>query len=194
VSGDRAETRAIIFDVGGVLWQGKPLFVWPKSDKSRFRALVRRYQKGALSPVRFWGEASKLTGIDAIILKERFLERLSSRRFPEPLMRLVDRLAEDYTLAVFSNSVEEQTSFLEKQDMMRKFKVRVWSCRCGAMKPEKEFYRILLKRLKVDPRHCVYVDDRKPFLGPARDIGIKTVLYRKGIDLDRILRSKSSGQ
>jgi FMN phosphatase YigB (HAD superfamily) len=35
-----------------------------------------------------------------------------------------------------------------------------------------------LKKLKIDPRQCIFVDDKKENLLPAKKLGMKTILFK----------------
>jgi putative hydrolase of the HAD superfamily len=49
------------------------------------------------------------------------------------------------------------------------------SARIGLRKPDPRIYQMMVEALKVDPRHCVYLDDLGVNLKPARDLGMTTI-------------------
>jgi putative hydrolase of the HAD superfamily len=62
-------------------------------------------------------------------------------------------------------------------------------------KPELKIYRLTLKKLKVKPEECIFIDDKEKNLKPAKKLGIKTVLAKnpKQVirDVCKILRIKT---
>jgi putative hydrolase of the HAD superfamily len=49
------------------------------------------------------------------------------------------------------------------------------SARIGLRKPDPRIYRMMVEALKVDPEHCVYLDDLGVNLKPAREMGMTTI-------------------
>jgi putative hydrolase of the HAD superfamily len=49
------------------------------------------------------------------------------------------------------------------------------SAKIGLRKPDPRIYRMMTEALRVDPGHCVYLDDLGVNLKPARDMGMTTV-------------------
>jgi len=49
------------------------------------------------------------------------------------------------------------------------------SAKIGLRKPDPRIYRMMVDRLGVDPKHCVYLDDLGVNLKPARDMGMTTI-------------------
>jgi putative hydrolase of the HAD superfamily len=54
------------------------------------------------------------------------------------------------------------------------------SAKIGLRKPDPRIYRMMLEALRVDPRHCVYLDDLGVNLKPARDMGMTTIKVVSG--------------
>src|SRR6476619_4148916 len=49
------------------------------------------------------------------------------------------------------------------------------SAKIGLRKPDPRIYRMMVETLKVDPKHCVYLDDLGVNLKPAREMGMTTI-------------------
>jgi putative hydrolase of the HAD superfamily len=49
------------------------------------------------------------------------------------------------------------------------------SAKIGLRKPDPRIYRMMVEALKVDPKHCVYLDDLGVNLKPAREMGMTTI-------------------
>lgn len=54
------------------------------------------------------------------------------------------------------------------------------SAKIGLRKPDPRIYRLMVETLKVDPKHCVYLDDLGVNLKPAREMGMTTIKVASG--------------
>lgn len=93
-----------------------------------------------------------------------------------------------YGLYIISNfmrhSIEE---FLDKYDFFNLFDGLVISCYEGLLKPEVEIYELFLKRYECLPEECLFIDDKPENLLTARNMGFRTILFSRKVDLlDRI--------
>lgn len=94
-----------------------------------------------------------------------------------------------YKLFVLSNFIREAFDFItNKHDFLSLFDGKVISFEEKMIKPEKEVYDILLNRYKLLPEECVFIDDHLNFLTPAKQLGMKTILFRPNTDLQEELR------
>lgn len=57
------------------------------------------------------------------------------------------------------------------------FDAVVASAEIGYAKPQPEAYLIAAERLDVDPKHCIFVDDREHFAEAARATGMQAICY-----------------
>ncbi|NCO04696.1 MAG: HAD-IA family hydrolase, partial [Candidatus Magasanikbacteria bacterium] len=51
------------------------------------------------------------------------------------------------------------------------------SCDVGIRKPSKEIYKIILKKLKMKPGECVFIDNQEWNTKPAEKLGMKSIVY-----------------
>ena len=49
------------------------------------------------------------------------------------------------------------------------------SARIGLRKPDPRIYQMMVEKLDVDPKACVYLDDLGVNLRPAREMGMTTI-------------------
>lgn len=64
------------------------------------------------------------------------------------------------------------------------------SCDVGIRKPNIEIYKLLIKRCKCKANEILFIDNREFNLKPARKIGIKTILYKDNKQLIRDLKKR----
>lgn len=76
-----------------------------------------------------------------------------------------------------SNHISMIKDWLKEKSMYDKFYCHVISEDIHFMKPSKEFYEVLVERLKERPEDILFVDDKKENIEGAEDVGLKTLLY-----------------
>lgn len=99
------------------------------------------------------------------------------------MRRLVDKLEDDYVLAILSNSDSVNYQEYLRKRWFEPFNVLVLSHIIGILKPDKRIYEITLERLGVPAESCVFIDDQEKNLVPARELGMRTVLYKNSEQL-----------
>jgi HAD superfamily hydrolase (TIGR01509 family) len=52
------------------------------------------------------------------------------------------------------------------------FEGEIISCEVGLIKPEREIYNLLLDRYNLVPEQTMFIDDRKPNVDAAAEVGI----------------------
>lgn len=60
-------------------------------------------------------------------------------------------------------------------EVMALFDHIIESAKIGLRKPDPRIYAMMIEALKVDPKHCVYLDDLGVNLKPAREMGMTTI-------------------
>lgn len=68
------------------------------------------------------------------------------------------------------------------------FDFNILSFKVGSNKPDLPIYRLLLKKLKMQPYEIVFIDDSLECLTPAKKLGMKTILYKNNSQLIRDLK------
>jgi putative hydrolase of the HAD superfamily len=62
--------------------------------------------------------------------------------------------------------------------LSRLFDITVISGVEGVRKPSPRIYEIAIERMAMPPSECIFVDDLEMNLGPAKELGMATVLHR----------------
>jgi putative hydrolase of the HAD superfamily len=65
-------------------------------------------------------------------------------------------------------------------EVMALFDHVIESARIGLRKPDPRIYRMMVEKLGVDPKACVYLDDLGVNLKPAREMGMTTIKVLDG--------------
>jgi len=117
--------------------------------------------------------------------------REKTSRVDEVVAETLKKLKGKYVLGVLSNSTELNERARQRRECYEVFDFKILSFEVGIRKPEKKIYDILVKELKnrdIEPGECVFVDDAKDNLGPAEELGIKTILFEDAEQMIRELR------
>ncbi len=107
------------------------------------------------------------------------------------MKELVIKLEENYRLAVLSNSDALNSLNYTKRGWYKYFNVLILSHELGIVKPQKEIYEIAVKKLKVEPEECLFIDDQRDCLKPARKMGMATILFKSVSQLKKELQERN---
>jgi putative hydrolase of the HAD superfamily len=181
--------KAVIFDYGEVMEPESRCVedialaykVSTRIIKKKIKPFLSIFQKGIIKENEFWNKFS-LALKKPIPKNSRDLWRECIERnfhiYPE-MKRFVKKIkSQGIKTAVLSNTIESHVKVIEKHRGYNNFDVVVLSCREKLRKPEPKIYLLTVKRLKVKPKECIFIDDRNEFLKPAKKLGIKTILAR----------------
>jgi epoxide hydrolase-like predicted phosphatase len=189
--------HAIIFDIGGVVYLGKNYHLlaqkklklnskeWKELNKISFRNKWGKGQK-VEEGLRI---AAKHLGITQDKLKKVYFASLRETfRLNKKLLVIIKSIRKNYKTAILSNQWAISQKALINKNITSNFDVSVFSHLVGTRKPEKKIYLIALKRLKLKPEECIFIDDLKETLIPARKLGMKTIQFRNNVQVVRDLR------
>lgn len=119
--------------------------------------------------------------------------KLLWRKYQKPMegmLELLRKLKQKYRLAGLPNIGKGWLDYKrEKYKLDDIFDVIVSSGYAGVMKPDIEIYKIVLKKIKAKPEECLFIDDKKENLEPAKRLGMKTILFT---DIENLKKELSS--
>ena len=117
--------------------------------------------------VGFQGDLEKIERnyLDTIELNDGFLDFIKAVR-------------NKYKLAIISNDSSRWSKYLrEKFNINQYFDVISISGDLKIRKPDERIFRLTKEKLAVDAAECLYVDDRRGYLGAANRLGMNTILF-----------------
>jgi putative hydrolase of the HAD superfamily len=181
--------RALFFDYGGVIADdsaGERL-----SDKLAANLSIGRDRAWAmLSPL--WHQLTRgkitesgvWTSIEAqygkpITEPQRRIWNIwdTMPRFQDMLAFVAQLKQEGYQTGIISTIIPATADEISAHGGYDLFNPIILSFEVGYAKPDPEIYQIALKRLDgLLPEEVIYLDDREVCLGPARALGMRTVL------------------
>lgn len=186
------EIKTIIFDLGGVLVDWNPDYVYKTIFENEDE--MKWFYENICTP--HWNEEQ-----DAGRPIEEATEQLV-KEFPDhehnirayygrweemlhgPIHDTVEIFAElkasdKYKLLALTNwSAETFPIALERFDFLHWFHGRVVSGEEKTRKPFLDIYETIIRRFNVDPHSAVYIDDNPRNLHPARDLGMYTIHFQ----------------
>ena len=116
---------------------------------------------------------AEFRGSDFETAKSRMLEAVTYQEQVAPTAELIaERKAAGYRLFVLSNMSKDYIEFLREMPVFQHFEGEIVSCEVGLIKPEREIYNLLLDRYNLVPEQTMFIDDRKPNVDAAAEVGI----------------------
>ncbi len=152
--------------------------------------LVESFDTGKIGPEEFY---SQIVG--------RLIARIDFNHFFAiyndvfslhlPVLETMKKLKGKYRLVLLSNTDIQRFSFIKKKfPQILIFDDYVLSYEVGFMKPDPRIYQEALGRSNSEATECVFIDDIEENIRAAEALGIKTIHFEPGTDLERALREK----
>ena len=201
--------RAVIFDYGRVLslppsdtdWAAFAAATGLTLDTLHYRYWEHRdlYDRKEISAAEYWervtGDIIEGDGLAELIALD---DAQWTRINPEMLGRARQLSDAGLKIAILSNmQVDMLRVMRSKFDWLDEFGVQMYSCEVGLVKPDPEVYLECLRRLNVQPKEALFLDDKQKNTAGAEAVGMHTLLFdgdiaafdRKlkdlGVELDR---------
>jgi len=192
--------RAVIFDWGGVLMRNmdiRPRMAWERrlglppnglTDLFFGTAAWERAERGEATIEDVWAEVARslpLSPDDLAALKRDFW---AGDRLDEGLLEIIRALRrKGIRIGFLSNFSAELARLLTDLGIRKLFDAVVISAEVGATKPDPTIYRRALEQLHVAPEEALFVDDWRPNVEAAQQLGMSGVRFRGIVSLQRAL-------
>ena len=188
-----AKIKNIVFDLGGVLVDWNPDYVYRKIFNND-EVKMRWFYQNICTPD--WNEeqdAGRALAEATELLVKKFPDheeniRAYYGRWEEMLggpiegtVRILKKLKEkkEYQLYALTNwSHETFPIALARYDFLHWFDGRLVSGEEKTRKPFRKIYELLIKRFSIDPTVSIYTDDNPRNLHPAADLGFHTIHFQ----------------
>lgn len=182
--------KGICFDLDGVYFlNGKENFVksmvglgvseeevrrvFLKSDEMNFK-----YKKGIMTDDEFWSWAIKEWKLNLEIheVVDRLISGYEANLDAANYVKAARKSG--YKTLICSNNFPARIRGLQERfGFLDDFDVAVFSYEVGAIKPEQEMFKALIKEAKLNADEIAYADDSADKLQGAKDLGINTFVY-----------------
>ncbi|MCX5707261.1 MAG: HAD family phosphatase [Candidatus Omnitrophica bacterium] len=187
------EIKAIVFDLGNVLVDfdhtiaAKRIASFcTKTPEEIFKLffssdITGLFEEGKLAPEEFFLKVKEMLGLK--LSYQGFVPIWNEIFYLSPQNRLVYSLANslraDYKVALISNINILHYEYLKKHYPVFNVFYKVFtSCDLKAVKPNPLIYQKMLVELEVSAESTFYTDDRIDLVQSARELGIKSFLFR----------------
>jgi epoxide hydrolase-like predicted phosphatase len=97
------------------------------------------------------------------------------------LWNLLPALKKRYKLAVINNGNSLANKYWRKNFDFSIFDEFIVSAKIGIKKPDPRIYLFVCKKLKVKPKNCLFLDDRKENIVAAKKLKMKTLWWKAKI-------------
>jgi putative hydrolase of the HAD superfamily len=172
--------RAIILDMYGVILKEPEGGLLPYVNRYfpdlQYDDVYLHWNKanvGELSSSGFFSNLGFKGDMDKI--KREYLDTLE---IDGAFYSAAETLMKHYRLALLSNDLSEWSKYLrDKFNINRYFDTVVVSGDVKLQKPDIQIFDLLLDRLSLTARDCVYIDDRRKNLTAAKSLGMEAVLF-----------------
>ncbi len=111
----------------------------------------------------------------------------------EGTREIIEKLKDKgFKLGLLSVHSKEWIDHCEKQfDFHKLFHSTLYSFEVSVCKPDKKAYHLILEKLKAKPEECLFIDDSEKNIEAAKNIGLKTILFKNPTQLKKDLDSLS---
>jgi putative hydrolase of the HAD superfamily len=194
--------RAVISDLGKVILNFDNRIFFRKMAAScpcteeKIREVVHRssefielFDSGKITPQEFYSRV--VTKLGARMSYDDFFAAYTDVfSFHPPAFQILSSLKGKYRLILLSNTDVVRFAFIKsKFPEILIFDDYVLSFEVGSMKPHPEIYRIALRKAGVEAPEAVFIDDMEENIRGAEALGLKGILCKPDIDLEKELRA-----
>ncbi|MCJ7519102.1 MAG: HAD family phosphatase [Anaerolineaceae bacterium] len=187
--------KAIIFDMGGVLL--RTIYPTPRESMARRFGITRneleRYvfrgptslqsEVGLVSDIYHWQTVLKHFKQKEANPLEIYKEYFSGDAINQELLSYAESLKPEYEIGLLSNAwVDSRNKLGLLFHFIDIFDIALFSAEEKVRKPEEEFFRLMLNKLKVRPDESIFIDDFVENIEGANKIGMNTILFKNTHD------------
>jgi len=181
--------KALIFDIGGVtVLPGSTKELRRKyskilnRDSQKFDSIWFKYYPslriGKIKIKKFWDNILSDLNKDYDIKKLNKIMYMYGKS-NKNILNFIGSNNKEYRTAALTNNIKEWFGVHKKRFNLGKyFDIIITSFDTGLAKPDKKIYLLTLKRLKLKPNECLFIDDYESNINAAKKLGMKTILYK----------------
>lgn len=169
--------KAILFDMVGVLLFVKPGFSPTTEEEINASHIEKLYNH--TDDEKLLKDIKKYLKLKREVL-EKALERIPQKfeKYDE-LWKMLPQLKKNYDLAIINNGNALAMKYWSKYFDFSLFNVFTNSAQEGVKKPDPKIYLLTCKKLGVNPRECIFMDDALENIETAQNLGMTTIWWNK---------------
>jgi 2-haloacid dehalogenase len=192
-----SEIKTVIFDLGGVLIDWNPRYLYRKilKDETEVDFFLNNICTGEWNDQQDAGRSFEEATLELIRKHPEWEEAISAwyGRWQETIRGPIDDTVEvlrkikdsgEYRLYALTNwSAETFPWAYQTFDFLHWFEGIVVSGVEKTRKPFAEFYQILFDRYQIDPQQAIFIDDNIKNIEGAKKTGLRTIHFRSAEQL-----------
>lgn len=198
--------KAIIFDGGGVITNDTDLDIFKdiakscrislKIAKKALYKLLDQFQPGLIDEEEFWQKFKEKTNANLPVnYKQLWIREYKKKtKIKKEVINLIEQLkSKGYIIPLLSNTISPHVKYNRSNNLFKLFNPVILSCEVNLKKPDEKIYLFVLDEIKrifninIKPKECVFIDDRKENLKPAKKLGMLTIHYKNFTQLKKEL-------
>ena len=179
----------VLFDLSGVFFKrdlkevvkriSKKYFLDPqKLEFVLIGPFSFEYRKGLVYPEDFWKRVKEYLNIEDV---EKIKHAFFNAYYPyNKTIKFIKKLKQrKIQVAFISNSPKDRVKYLNrKYNFISLFDFGLFSFEVNVCKPDKGIYEKFLEKFNLKASEVIYIDDKEKNLEPAKELGIKTILFK----------------
>jgi len=188
-----SKIRNIVFDLGGVLVDWNPDYVYRKIFDGDEQRMKWFYQNICTSEWNEEQDAGRTLAEGTELLVKKFPEHEENikafyGRWEEMLggpiegtVEILKQLKENTDLKLYALTNWSHETFpiaVKRFEFLQWFDGRLVSGEEKTRKPFKKIYELLIKKFSIDPSESIYTDDNARNLVPAAELGFHTIHFQ----------------
>ncbi len=191
--------KAVIFDIGGVLFQIQDLTLYRQwatrlgISEGQLGEIIfnnpvsRRATVGEATTEEVWNEVGKRLALPPDDLAALKVDIWRGGVWDTELLDFIRLLRPQYKTGIISDAWPDAREMVKEYVNSDIFDVIVFSAEEGLEKPNPEIYRRALSRLEVAPQQAIFIDDRLPNVVNACLIGIHAIHFTNSLEAREVI-------
>ncbi len=199
-----SQIRGIFFDLGGVcvvidqyhktlVGQGSSFGVPIIKLDHIIAEEIGKIEKGKETGVQFWRRVAKKLKVPPLpdkIPKSLFFETFKKHaRVNTRTLAIARKLrCAGYPVGIISNTIDDHVAIMKTWKLFEYFDPVILSNKAHTRKPERKIFMFASRKMGIQPKHLLLIDDARWCLAGARACGFKTILFKSPAQLEKRLR------
>jgi putative hydrolase of the HAD superfamily len=196
--------RAIIFDFGSVLFKEDWIKLSREMEKrvgistlihtDYGKKVIHEWRKASIGKSRMKNvfrkicDEKKINGNIEKICREYIKAYNKCKKLNRPLIKKIKSLKKKYLLVCHTDTNEFHFEGHRRQGLLSLFHKHFASHLIGKRKYDKKAFKIVLKKLGLNPNETVFIDDTEINIRNARNLGMNAIQFKNNAQLVRDLR------
>lgn len=188
--------QAIIFDWHGVLDKVTfgglieilSRFTHKSKEKilSEIRDIDLSYRLGKITPEDFWNALDRKLQLNQneLIIARTYMLKIDKN---VELWKKIPKLKKHFKLAILSDCPLDKARKIRRNVNLNAFNEVFFSAETKISKTDLGSFNKIIRKLRIKPGNCLFVDDKKKHLLNAQKLGFKTCLFKTINDFEQSL-------